>query len=485
MTGKKTLKKTTNMVRRPPIVAVLGHVDHGKTTLLDTIRNTSIAKREFGGITQHIGAYQVAVGTKDGNRLITFIDTPGHEAFTKIRSRGADLSDIALLVVSLTDGIQPQTIESIRLIKEAKIPFIVVVTKVDLDGDIELIKRDLAKNDVLVEGLGGDVLCLGVSAKTQKGIHDLLEMIVLISEMQNLENDPEGMLEAVVIEVNANKHRGVEVGAVVKNGTLKVGEEIYTETQSGKVKAIFTDQGESILSADPGKPCKILGFNQAPLVGEQISSSKTIKTDKITEEKPRVLSSSDSEAKTFKIILKVDSQNSLEAIKASLPSENLEIISAGLGEVSQNDIFLAKTTKSIIVGFNVSLSSQAEKTAKFERVRVKIYKIIYELLQEINEVVSGLNKDVFQEVLGKASVIAEFPFDKKRVAGVKIVEGRMARGDKVLINRNEEEIGRAIIKTIKQFKKDINRAEVGDECGLLIDPNVDFKVGDMIVSVQS
>jgi translation initiation factor IF-2 len=426
----------------------------------------------------------VEIDTKDGKKKITFIDTPGHETFTKIRSRGAEVADIAILVVAVNDGIQPQTIESIELIKQAKIPFIVAITKIDLGLRQETIKKKLAKFDVLVEEEGGNVVCVGVSSKTKEGIKDLLEMIVLLSEMKELSFDPLAKPSAVVIESKVDKRKGVEVGAIVKNGILKVGQEIFTETQEGKIRAIFTDWGESVAEAGPSFPCKILGFSKPPMVGEIIVSEEIQKDI----EKDRAMKTSDQNEQgenIFKIILKADSQNSLEAITYSLPQDGLRIISSGLGEISEADVFLAKTTKAFIIGFGVQPSFGAAQIAQSERVRIKIYKIIYELLEEIQDVVRGIAEKDFQQVLGKATIVNEFPFDKKRIAGIKVIEGRIARGDVVLIKRKEEDIGRGIVKTMRRFKEEINKTEVGNDCGILIDPSIDFKVDDMIVSVQS
>ena len=478
----KTKKDDIKKDFRPPVVAVLGHVDHGKTTLLDTIRKSNIAGKEFGGITQHIGAYQVEVPTKDGIKNITFIDTPGHETFTKIRSRGASIADIAILVVSVADGVQPQTIESIKLIKEANIPFIVAITKIDVSRNLETVKKQLAKNEVLVEGFGGDVVYLGVSAKTGEGLQELLEMIVLVAEMNELKAKPEDQLMAVVIESQIDKRRGVEANVIIKSGSLRVGDTIYASGQQAKIRAVINDKGQNIDMASVSMPVKLLGFTKPPLVGEVLKSTPIIV--EIPQEKA-VSTESSEEVKKLNIILKADTNNSLEAILLSLPMDNLKIISQGLGDITESDIFLAKTTRSFIIGFNVKPSDEASRLASFEKVRIKTYQIIYKLLEELKEVLESYTTNNIIEELGSGQVIAEFPFNNKKIAGIKVTEGRIAKGDYILLKRDDTEVGRAVVKSIRRFKQETNKVEVGGDCGILIDPNLDFRIGDMVVSVLS
>lgn len=475
---------------RPPIVAVLGHVDHGKTTLLDTIRKSNVAAKEHGGITQHIGAYQIEVKSKEGNKKITFIDTPGHETFSKIRSRGAEAGDIAILVVAVNDSVKPQTVESIKVIKQSGIPFIVAITKIDLSDKLEPVKKDLAKHKVLTEGFGGDIVCVGVSSKDGRGISDLLEMIILTAEIKGIKGDINNPLNAVIIESKIDKRRGVEASVIVKDGLLKVGQTIYISTGSAKVRAIINDRGEQISEAVPSTPCIVLGFTNPPPVGEIIRDVE--KTDIAPETaeaaKPDANAGeeqTDGNGNLFKIILKADSQNSLEALLMSLPASGLEIISTGLGDITESDVFLAKTTRAFIVGFNVGTIGRALEVAKFEKTRIKTYTVIYELIDEISDVVESMGKIQLEEVLGRAKIIAEFPFDNKRIAGIKVIEGRIAKGDQIILKRDKEEIGRSHIKTMRKQKQETNKTEVGGECGILIDPNLDFKVDDMIVSVVS
>ncbi len=464
------------MENRPPIVVVMGHVDHGKTTLLDYIRKTNLAAREAGQITQHIGAYQAALG----NKKITFIDTPGHEAFEKMRSRGARVADLAVLVVAADDGVMPQTKEAIRHIKEAKIPLIVAVNKTDLPGlNLEKIKKQLVKEDVLLEGYGGDVVSLPVSAKTGKGVKELLEMISLVAEMEKITGDAHGALEAVVIESELDRNRGPVASVLVKNGTIRQGDNIFVENIKGKVRAMINDKGERLKEALPGTPVAILGLEKVPAVGAVLTNVGT------TKEEAAAGSAGPTKALTgdlLKIILKADVAGTLEAIIASLPQEKLQIINSGMGDIGEADILLAKTTGAIVIGFNVRLSASAAKLAETENVKVKTYQIIYELLKELKDVMEVLGKPPEEESLGKAEIIAEFPTEKNKIAGCKVIEGRLALGDKVKILHLEKELGRAMIKSLRKQKEAVPKAELGQECGIILEPQLDFNIGDIVIS---
>lgn len=481
---QKTIINTTPV--RPPIVAVLGHVDHGKTTLLDAVRKTQIAQVEAGGITQHIGAYQISA--KD-NRKITFIDTPGHEAFAKIRSRGAQTADIALLVVAANDGVMPQTLESIDLILKAKIPMIVVLNKIDLpEAEPEKVKGQLAKKGVLVEGFGGDVVVVPVSAKNGKGVPQLLEMIHLVSEMQSTQGDINGEFVGIVIEVKRDKFRGILATVIVKNGKLAVGQTIFAENVKAKIRAMHDDLGKSVTETVLSQPVEIMGWESMPQVGAQVSSFKTGKSQKTPQTAPvyeyalpPVVTD-----KKLKIILKTDTSGSLEAIGENL-NKLTEIIYQSPGEINESDILLAKSTGAIIIGFNSLPSPNIAKLAAAEKVKIKTYKIIYELLDEISEVIAILNQPEAQEIfLGKAQILQEFKFEEQKIAGCKILEGRVARGDLVKLIRGggDPEIGRARIKTTRQGKTDMPKIESGQECGILLDKKLDFKAGDLIIAYR-
>ena len=486
----KKIKEKEKTPSRPPIVTIMGHVDHGKTSLLDAIRKTNIVEREFGGITQCIGAYQVSVKTKEGAKKITFIDTPGHEAFNKMRSRGADITDIIVLVIDSKDGVMPQTIESIAHIKEANVPFLVALTKSDLPtSNPEKVKRQLSKEcKIEVEGYGGDIVCIPVSSKTKKGIDDLLEMILLLAEMKEIKADPKGKLDAVIIESNLDKHRGPIASVIVKNGTLKIGDEISVENIKGKVRNLINDQGEMLKEALPGTPVEILGLEKIPPVGakiERLNEEKEIKKETTKEEdiKPEI-SIEDENNHKLNIILKTDTTGSMEAIELSL-SDDIKIINKGVGEITESDILFAKTSKAIIIGFNVKVNNSTQKLAESEKALVKTYQVIYLLLEELKDASEFLNKpEITEKILGKAKIIAQFPGKKYNIAGCKVVEGRIAKGDTIKLIHDEKEIVKSKISSMKHGKEDITKAEIGEECGAVIEPPIDFIIGDMLVSYR-
>lgn len=495
---------------RPPIVAVLGHVDHGKTSLLDYIRKTSVAAKESGGITQHIGAYQTKVLEKNGEankkpsvaskkdkskpaaeRLITFIDTPGHEAFAKMRSRGASAADIAILVVAAEDSVKPQTIDSIRQIQSAKTPMIVVINKIDLEGaNIQKVKQDLAKHEVQVEGFGGEVPWVGVSAKTGQGIPELLDMILLVWDMLD---KPElgSTFEGSVIETRVDKGKGMVASLIVKQGMLKVGMKVYQDDlQVGKIRGMNDEFGQPVSIAPPGKPVQALGFDSLPTIGAILSEEpKTVdlpvqakSTTPAVPFLPDFLKPLSEIEEKLVIILKADTAGSMEAIKASLP-ERIDIVSSGFGDINEADILTARSSHAFIVGFNVQCRPSAIKLAETEKVVYRTYTIIYELLDELTDVVAGMKEVITGErEMGKGTIIAQFPFDKQIIAGTKVTEGRLAKGDLVKIIRGEEEIARAKIKSLRQGKNEVTKVELGQECGVLFDRVVAFQLEDDIIS---
>lgn len=453
---------------RPPVIAVLGHVDHGKTTLLDTIRKTNVVSSEHGGITQHIGAYQISVHTKGGtDRLITFIDTPGHEAFAQLRSRGASIADIAILVVAADDSVKPQTIESIKQIQAAGISMVVAINKIDKEGAMaDKVKSDLAKNGVQLEGFGGDIPFQAVSAVKGTGIPDLLELLLLMADMKGLTGDKKTPLSAVVIETRLDKSVGLVATVLVKEGTLKKGMQLYEfDEVMCKVRALLDETGKQIIEADPSMPCEIMGFTTLPVVGSILTDIQGLIPRKLVD---RVMKPSnaidflatmlESDKKKLKLSIKADVSGSLEAIIQALPSEKVEIVRTGLGDITEADILEAKATGSIMIGFNVKINSAIEKLARVEKVIYRTYSIIYELLDEMKDVVDGMAEVLsLERDLGKAKIVAEFPFDKDRIAGTKVISGRLARGDSVRIMRGEEEIMRVRIKSLH---REIGRAHV-------------------------
>ncbi len=459
-------------IKRQPIVVVLGHVDHGKTSLLDALRESSIVKGEAGGITQSIGASVVI--TKEGNK-ITFIDTPGHAAFSQMRSRGSKLADIALLILDSSDGVKPQTKEAIDHINEAKIPFIVVCTKIDLPAasvDVALI--ELEKLGILFEGRGGQTPYIGVSAKKKEGLTELLDLISLLSDVNNVEGDSEADLEAVVIETTREKG-GNMVSVVVRNGKLEVGKEIFTEGAKGKVKGLFDDKNKPVKIVNCGEPARILGFESLPAVG-------AIVTNKPTLTKPPTIAKAmlgAFEKDKIPLYLKANNAGALEALVASIPQE-FNVIEASVGDVIESDVMNAKSNKALIFVFESKVPTNVKNLAEMDKVKIERFDIIYQLLERLEEIVkSGLT-----EIIGKAEIIASFPFDNKKVAGSKVMMGRIDKTGDIRLMRGEKELGKVKIVSIKKQKQEVPSASQGEECGILFVPQLDFQIGDAIVSVN-
>lgn len=483
------MTKPVSSVVRPPVIAVLGHVDHGKTTLLDTIRKADVAAHEHGGITQHIGAYQI----EHKGRKLTFIDTPGHEAFSKIRSRGARAADIAILVVAADDSVKPQTVESIQQIQEAKIPMVVAINKIDTPGAlVDKVKSDLAKVGVQVEGFGGSVPVALISAKKGTGVESLLELLQLVADMEPLPSDSSHPMSAVVIEAKVDKFRGMVATILVKDGTVTGGTPLYEyQKPLGKVRALVDEYGKRVEKALPGRPVEVLGFSTLPSVGTTITSEPvslpqartTQQQEKGTSVADFLAAMTEADKKKLKLLLKADTAGSLEAVKEALPKSEIDVVRGSLGDITEADILEAKATGAIVVGFAVKASPAIEKLARHEKVIYRIYTIIYELLEEMDDVVDGMEQLLSMErELGSATVIAEFPFDKTKIAGVKILSGRLARGDQVKLMRNSEEVTRARIKSIRQGKNEVTKVEAGVQCGVLFDKHVDFLLQDGIIA---
>lgn len=457
-------------VKRQPIVVVLGHVDHGKTSLLDALRETSVTKNEAGGITQSIGASVVT--TKDGNK-ITFIDTPGHAAFSNMRSRGSKVADIALLILDSSDGVKPQTKEAIAHINESKIPYIVVCTKTDLPAaSIDVALSELEKEGIYFEGRGGQTPYLGVSAKKKEGLNELLDLITLLSDINNVESDPDENLEAVVIETTREKG-GNMVSVVVRNGKLSIGSDIFTDGAKGKIKGLFDDKNKPVKEILPGEPARILGFESLPQVGSIISNIE------IESKQTGEAVSKQIDKTKIPIYLKANNAGSLEALVASIPQE-FAIIEASVGDVIESDVLNAKANKALIFVFESRVSGSVKKLAEMEKVKVERFDIIYELLQRLDEIIkSGLT-----EIVGRAEILATFPFDGKRVAGSKIMMGRIEKTGDVRLMRGEKELGKIKVLSIKKQKQEVPGASQGEECGIFFAPQLDFQIGDVIVAVK-
>lgn len=465
-----------------PVVSVLGHVDHGKTTLLDAIRKSNVAGREHGGITQKIGASSIEINHDGKNRKITFVDTPGHETFANMRSRGAQVADIAILVVSAVDGVMPQTKESIQLILAAGIPYIVAFTKSDLpDKNIDKIKQQLSQSNVLVEGYGGDVPTIEVSAKTNTNVKELLDLVLLLFEMREgsgAHPTVEGPLKAVVIESRLDPKVGAKASVVVKNGTLKVKDEIVAENVTGKVRALISDTGENVQEVHAGDAAEILGFEKVPPVGSVVKRKG--EAEPIQAESQASGSTAVREG-SLALMLCADTQGALEAIIAAIP-EGIQVMRQKTGEISEADVLYAKSVGAIILSFNIKIRPDIINLARTEKVLVKNYTIIYELLDELKDVMEGKRLAEMEQIYGVAQIQATFPFDKSTVLGLKVIDGRVAKGDKIRVMRDEEAIGESHIVSVRQGKESTSKVEAPQECGILISPLLDFQVGDVILS---
>ena len=494
----------------PPVVAVVGHVDHGKTTLLDTIRKSNIAKLETGGITQKIGASVIEVMHDKLKRRITFIDTPGHEAFFAMRSRGTKAADIGLLVISATDGVMPQTKESIKLLLDAKIQFIVVITKVDLpEKNVEKVKQQLLKENVMLEGLGGDVPVIEVSTKTNKNITELLELILLVFDLHAdmfANRSKDAAFEGIVIESRMDQQSGPRTSLVVKNGTIHVRDAIVAGKITGKARTLLTDQNKHVEMATVGDAIEILGFQSVPAVGSAVYIQSSIGhgvrgpalgfppvgaplVSPDGAERVRAVGSPSTQVtpqdlhhdeNALSIILVADTHGSLEAILNALPKE-IVIVLYKTGDITHSDVFLAKSTKSIIVGFNSVLKPNVVSLAKTEKIPMKNYTLIYELLDELKDVMEGKTLALEEEVFGKAKVLASFPYEKTKVLGIVVVEGRIAKGDKVRLMRDETVIGESTIISVRQGKNPTSKIEKNTEGGIVISPLLDFTIGDVLI----
>lgn len=470
----------------PPVVAVLGHVDHGKTSLLDAIRKTNVASREHGGITQGIGASEIELTSDAKKRTITFIDTPGHEAFSKMRGRGAQAADIALLIVSSTDGVMPQTKESIQIIKEVQIPHIVVLTKADLpDRNIEKVKQQLSVEGVLIEGYGGDVPVIEVSSKTGTNIKELLDLILLVMEVsaikQGSSSEP---FKGIVIESKQDPKSGAKATVVIKNGTLNVRDEVFADTIKAKIRALITDKGKQVNSVTVGQAVEVLGFEKAPAVGAVVSSSLIPASSSSLGEETvaKLYAPNFSEAEhPVSIILVADTLGSLEAIIAALPPE-IDIVASKTGDISTADVLYAKSTNALVIGFNRKVSSEVLNLARTEKIIVISFNIIYELIDQLRDALEGKRLAMEEQIFGVAQIQASFPYEKTIVLGVKIMDGRIAKGDKTRIVRGEDIIGEATVTSVRQGKDSVSKVEEGKEAGVIISPQIDFKVGDMLIS---
>jgi len=483
---------------RPPVVTIMGHVDHGKTRLLDAIRQTNVMDREAGGITQHIGAYQVEVN----GQKITFLDTPGHEAFTAMRARGAQVTDITVLVVAADDGVMPQTLEAIDHARAAGVPIVVAINKIDKpEANPELVKRQLADAGLLIEEWKGDVVCVPISAKEKIGISELLENILVVAEMEELKADPSRPAVGVVIEAKLDKTRGPMATVLIQNGTLKLGDSVVVGTVWGRVRAMFNDAGKRVRKAEPATPVEILGLNSVPGVGDTLTAvageqqaraliqerqqaqqqAKTVSLDNLYDQ------ITTGKVKELDVILKADVQGSIEPIRSSLERLSTEevkvrIIHSGSGNITESDIMLAMASKGLIIGFGTAVEAGARRLADIEGVDIRTYDVIYNLVDDVDKALKGLLEPRYVEVIeGRAEVKALFPTGKKgKVAGVFVSEGRISRGATVRVRRGEQILCESEVSSLRRFKDNVNEVSAGLECGVGIKAFSDFQIGDII-----
>lgn len=490
------------LVTRTPVVTILGHVDHGKTALLDSIRDSSVAERELGGITQHIGAYQVEAN----GQLLTFLDTPGHEAFTAIRARGSKATDIAILVVAADDGIMPQTDEAIDHAKAAGVPIVVAINKMDMPAaDPERVKRQLSERDMLVEDWGGEIISVEVSAKTGDGITDLLENIAVVAEIADLKANPDKPASGVIIEAKLDRQRGPTATLLVQDGTLSVGQHVTAGGTWGRVRAMSNDRGEAVKQVLPGTPAEILGFGSLPEAGDLFSvvpnerTARAMATDKENpsssqQAQARALTLDEvvnrtpaGELKELNLVLKADVQGSVEAVNHSL--ENLaannikvRILHASSGGVTETDVLLASASEAIIIAFNVGTEPGAERLARRMGVEIRNYGIIYQLIDDVELALQGLLEPAIVDVvLGRAEIREVFPTrGGVKIAGCRIVEGRMTKGVTVRITRDGKILEESTVTSLRHFRDEINEAALGTECGVVLQGFNDFEEGDVL-----
>ncbi|MEZ0322952.1 MAG: translation initiation factor IF-2 [Hydrogenothermaceae bacterium] len=493
-----------NLVPRPPVVTVMGHVDHGKTTLLDTIRKTDVAAREHGGITQHIGAYKI---TLPNGREITFLDTPGHEAFTTLRARGSKVADIAILVVAADDGVKPQTVEAINHAKNAKVPIVVAVNKIDKPGaDPMRVRQELTQYGLIPEEWGGDTVFVDISAKTGKNVEELLEMVLLVADMLELKANPDRLAVGTVIESKLDPKKGPVATVLIENGTLHVGDYFVAGYSWGKVKALFNERGERLKSAGPGTPVEVLGFDEVPSAGDKFIAKATereakqlaeIRKQRREEEllakRTRIHLENLSEVKEINLIIKADVQGSLEALKKSIEDlaskfneVTINIIHTAVGPITESDVMLAAASNAIIIGFNVRPDAGARKAAEEENVDIKLYNIIYQAIEDLEKAMKGMLAPTLREVLlGVAEVRQIFKAKSiGTIAGCYVTEGVIKRNAKARLVRNGIVIYDGEINSLKRFKEDVKEVQRGYECGLTLKNFNDIKVGDQIEAYE-
>ena len=487
-------------VPRPPVVTVMGHVDHGKTSLLDAIRKTNVTAREAGGITQHIGAYRVVCQGKP----IVFLDTPGHEAFTAMRARGAQVTDIAVLVVAADDGVMPQTIEAINHAKAAKVPVIVAINKIDKEGaNPDFVMQQLSEHGLIPEAWGGDTIMVPVSARQKTGISDLLEMILLVAEMQDLKANPNLPAHGTIIEAKLDKGRGPVASVLIDRGTLHIGDSILAGTCYGKVRAMVNDRGEKVKKALPSTPVEVLGLNDVPEAGDILDAcdehvarsvaEKRQAKQKMEEQKKAKVSLDDifnriqeGELKDLNIVVKADVQGTIQALEQALTKiKNDEvkvvIVHSGVGAINESDVMLASAANALIIGFNVRPDANARKTAEAEKVDIRTYRVIYDALNDVEAAIKGMLAPKFKEkIIGHVEIRQVIPINKMLIAGAYVKDGKITRSAKVRLVRDGIVIHEGELDSLRRFKDDVKEVAANFECGLTLADYRDIKVGDQL-----
>ena len=494
-----------NLEKRPPIVTIMGHVDHGKTSLLDAIRHAKVTASEAGGITQHIGAYTVSLN----GEKITFLDTPGHEAFTAMRARGAQVTDIVILVVAADDGIMPQTKEAINHCKAADVPMIVAINKIDRPGaDVDRVKQELTEHGLVSEDWGGDTICVPVSAKTGENLDSLLEMVLLTAEMQELQADPNRKAKGTVIEAKLDKGRGAVASLLIQNGTLNVGDSILVGTTYGRIRAMFDDMGKKIKSAGPSIPVEILGLSEVPAAGDRFIVCKDEKTARNMADLRKQKIKADShqastrvsledlysqiqegKVKELAIVVKADVQGSVEAIRQSLEKLSTDdvkvrVIHGAVGAITETDVTLAAASNALIIGFNVRPDGNATVQSEKENIEIKTYRIIYDAIEDVKTAMIGMLDPEYKEVVnGKAEVRMTYKISNVgTIAGCYVIDGKIVRNSEVRVIRDGIVIFESTLASLKRFKDDAKEVAKGYECGLSVEKFNDLKEGDIIES---
>ncbi len=486
---------------RPPVVTVLGHVDHGKTSLLDSIKNSKVAEREVGGITQHIGAYQVEFN----GHPITFLDTPGHAAFTAIRARGARVTDIAVLVVAADDGLMPQTLEAINHAKAAQVPIVVAINKMDLPGaDPEKVKRQLSEQELLVEDWGGDVISVDVSAKTGDGIDNLLENLLLVAEISELKANPDNSAQGTVIEAKLDRKRGPSATVLVQDGTLNLGDFIVAGNAFGRVKAMTDDQGKPVQHVLPGSPAEVLGFGSLPEAGDRLTATATEREARSKAEDAakaqsapgytraltleEVLKQVDTDdIKELNLVVKADVQGSVEAVRGALErlvdeDAKVRILHTGSGAVTESDILLASASEAIVISFSIGAEPSAERLADRMGVEIRHYDIIYQLIDDVEKALHGMLDPVYTDVIVGRAEVREI-FEGRRgtqIAGCRVSEGRIIKNADVRVVRNGAVVEENVITSLRHFRDEVNEMNAGTECGIVLQGFNDYQEGDIL-----